>query len=129
MAKTHAQNSVVSFDAGTLRVWGMAGSGFSVNLIGPVTVDWAAEFREAEKTLILGHHFHLEQERRVVAFHCEPSSVEGVLGELVDLVNIVNLGARRTTSQAPSEYLRSGGRTTEASARSRATRPRKRISE
>jgi hypothetical protein len=124
MEKTHAPISI-SFDPDTLRVWGMEGSGFSVKLIGPLTADWAEEFRETEKTLALGHHFHLDRERQVVAFHCEPSDVEVVLRELLDLVNIANLGARRTTSQAPSLY--SADRVTEGSARSRATRPRKRI--
>jgi hypothetical protein len=92
----------VTFDTSSLEVWGLAGSGYSVKLIGEIDYVWAGVFGQAQQAPGHRAEFHLDHARGVMAFSLRAEDdPQRILSELRALLDLTNRRAGRQTAIEP----------------------------
>lgn len=81
----------VNVDSASLRMWGLGGSGYSVNLTTPLDSRWTESFRLLEADFGCAWRFYLDSTHGAVAFSCGSAAVAAeVLEALERLVQSTN---------------------------------------
>ncbi len=93
----------VSVDRSSVKLWGMARSGYSVHLDGRIGAWWAESFRRLEADRRTAWRFYLDEEHGVVAFASGPQAVAEALDRLAELVGAANSEAARHTDGIPAD--------------------------
>jgi hypothetical protein len=87
----------VSIDRETLKAWELAGTAYSVQLVGEIDPRWLSAYRSIRNDSAGFSRFHLDSTSKMVVFSCRtgdtPSDVSSVLGTLDSLVQLSNLYA------------------------------------
>jgi len=89
----------VSVDRDSLAVWdlGEDGTGYAVQLAGPVDARWARCYYLLRLQSPSYTRFHLDKEKKIVWFACRegdpPAKIQPVVDSLARLVDSVNQGA------------------------------------
>src|SRR5712692_1376366 len=87
----------VSIDRETLKAWELAGTAYSVQLVGEIDTRWLSAYRSIRSDSAGFSRFHLDSTSKMVVFSCRtgdtPSDVSSVLGTLDSLVQLSNLYA------------------------------------
>jgi len=87
----------VAIDRETLKAWELAGTAYSVQLVGEIDPRWLSAFRSIRSDSAGFSRFHLDSTSKMVVFACRsgdaPSDVVSVLGTLDSLVRLSNLYA------------------------------------
>jgi hypothetical protein len=87
----------VSIDSETLKAWELAGTAYSVQLVGEIDMRWLSAYRSIRSDSAGFSRFHLDSTSKMVVFSCRsgdtPSDVAAVLGTLDSLVRLSNLYA------------------------------------
>jgi hypothetical protein len=87
----------VSIDRETLKSWELAGTAYSIALVGEIDTRWLSAFRSIRSDSAGFSRFHLDSTSRMVVFSCRSgdtaSEVASVLGTLDSLLRLSNLYA------------------------------------
>ena len=87
----------VSVDRETLKAWELAGTAYSVQLVGEIDPRWLSAYRSIRSDSAGFCRFHLDSTSKMVVFSCRngdtPSDVSSVLGTLDSLLQLSNLYA------------------------------------
>jgi len=87
----------VSIDRETLKAWELAGTAYSVALVGEIDTRWLSAYRSIRSDSAGFSRFHLDSTSKMVVFSCRsgdtPNEVASVLGTLDSLVKLSNLYA------------------------------------
>jgi hypothetical protein len=87
----------VSIDQETLKAWELAGTAYSVQLVGEIDTRWLSAYRSIRNDSAGFSRFHLDSTSKMVVFSCRsgdaPADVASVLGTLDSLVRLSNLYA------------------------------------
>ena len=87
----------VAVDRPSVKLWGMARSGYSVQLAGKIGAWWAESFRRIEAERRGAWRFYLDSEHGAVAFASGPQAVDQALDRLEELVAAADVEAARHT--------------------------------
>ena len=87
----------VSVDRETLKAWELAGTAYSVQLVGEIDSKWLSAYKSIRADSAGFSRFHLDSTSKMVVFACRsgdtPADVASVLGTLESLIQLSNLYA------------------------------------